>query len=167
MALSLDGALLLDGSVFLCPASCLPYSSHPPPGRWLAREVPALGQGDRSNDDPQHGGPYEVPRPEGHPCYPNRRGDYPVRDDTRVHEHRHQQAPISTLVDPHHEHPVGGQEGEEDRGHEEGEGDPGGGAASPDIREEVPRAPQEPHEEPGSEDAVAPQEPGYGEPCPS
>src|SRR5215217_2232257 len=128
--------------------------------------MPVVGHGDRSNDDPQHGGPYEVPRHEGHPCYPHRRGDYPERYETRVHEDRHEQA-LSTLVDPHHKHPVGGQEGEEDRGHEEGEGDPGGGAASPDVREEVPRSPQEPHEEPGSEDAVAPQEPGYGEPCPS
>src|SRR5829696_8120185 len=89
----------------------------------------AVDNGDRSNDDPQHGGPYEVPRHERHPYHPHRSGDYPERYETRVHEDRHEQA-LSTLVDPHHEHPVGGQEGEEDRGHEEGEGDPGGGAAS-------------------------------------
>lgn len=44
----------------------LPLSSHPPPER-LSRELPAVGHGDRCNDDPKRGGQYEVPGQEGHP----------------------------------------------------------------------------------------------------
>jgi hypothetical protein len=33
----------------------------------LSREMPAVGQGDRSNDHPQHGGKYEVEGHSGHP----------------------------------------------------------------------------------------------------
>src|SRR5215208_5195468 len=70
--------------------------------------MPVVGYGDRSNDGPQRGGPYEVPRHERHPYHPHRSGDYPERYETRVHENRHEQA-LSTLVDPHHQHPVGGR----------------------------------------------------------
>jgi hypothetical protein len=74
--------------------------------------MPALGQGDRSNDHPQYGSPYEVKGHEGHSCYLQRaerindiRGEY----ETRVHEHRYEQTP-GTVVYPHHEHPEGNQE---------------------------------------------------------
>src|SRR5215211_4310634 len=40
-------------------SSASPFSSRSPPQR-LSREMPALSQGDRSNDDPQRAGPYEL-----------------------------------------------------------------------------------------------------------
>ncbi len=88
-----------------------------------------------------------------------------------MHEHRHEQAP-GAVVDPHHEHPVGRQlrcTREEVQGNEEGQGDrsgvsstyPGGG------HKEVPRAPQDAHDEPGRQDAVMQPQPGDGEPRPA
>ena len=51
--------------------------------------------------------------------------------EARVHEHRDQQAP-SAVVDPHHEHPVGRQEGKELHGQEEGQGERSGGISRPE-----------------------------------
>ena len=47
--------------------SATPSSAHLPPKRSLLREVPVVGQGDHSNDRPQHGGKYEVEGHSGHP----------------------------------------------------------------------------------------------------
>src|SRR5215216_5950576 len=90
-----------------------PFSSHPPPVWWLSREMPALGHSDRCKDDTQHDGPHEVKGQEGHSC--DLQGAERIDDlhggyETHVHEYRHEQAAISTLVDPHHEHPEGNQE---------------------------------------------------------
>ena len=47
-----------------------PFLGHPLPKR-LSREAPALGHGDRSYDDPQRCGQYEVPHQARHKCYPH------------------------------------------------------------------------------------------------
>ncbi len=124
----------------------------------LFLELPAVDHGDRYNDDPQRGGQYEVIGHEGNP--PRRRREDKERAgcETRVHEHRHEQAP-GTVVDPHHEHPVGWQYGyiEEEWGQEEGQGERSGGiAASPVGWKEVPHSPQKAHDEPGGKDTITP-----------
>ena len=65
-----------------------PFSSHSPPAkRWLSREVPAIGHGDRCDGGPQHSGPHEVIGHLEHPCC-QRREDSIASYETHVHEHR-------------------------------------------------------------------------------
>ena len=59
----------------------------PPPPRRLSREMPALGQGDRCNNGPQHGSSYEVKGHEVHTCYPRTKHLRAGRE-ARVHEGR-------------------------------------------------------------------------------
>ena len=92
----------------------------PSPQR-LSRELPAVGHGERGNDEPQRGGQYEVIGHERHPCTSRRWRNQRAGRETRVHEHRDEQAP-STVVDPHHQHPVRRQytDREQERVQEEG-----------------------------------------------
>ena len=91
-----------------------------------------LGHEDHCNDYPQCGGPHEVPGHEGHPYYRQGRRDQPERYETRVHEHSYEEAP-GTIVNPHHKHPVGREEGEENRGQEEGQRQPSGGSGASKV----------------------------------
>jgi hypothetical protein len=102
------GAMSLYVCFLLARVRATPFLSHPPPKR-MSREMPALGHGYRSNDDPQRCGQYEVPDQARHQCYPQRLQDQHAGRENRVHEHRHEHALTGTLVDPHHEHPVGRQ----------------------------------------------------------
>src|SRR5215217_5316307 len=127
--------------------------------------MPAIGHGDRSDHNPQHGGPYEVIGHESHPCR-QRHEDSVASYETHVHEHLHEQT-LSTVVNPHHKHPVGWQPSEEEYRQDvrQREGS-GGDAASPEERREVPRSPQHAHDKPCSKDTVTQPHPGYGEPRP-
>ena len=92
--------------VLVARVRATPFSSHPPPARWLSREMPALGHSDRSNDHPQHRREHEVVSNEGHACRRRQENDERAGRKARVHEHRYEKA-LGTVVDPHHMHPVG------------------------------------------------------------
>ena len=82
-----------------------------------------------------------------------------------MHEHRDEQA-LSTVVDPHHEDPVGWQPGEKAREQEGQRECPGETVAFPEQKE-GPRSLQEAHDEAGSKDTVTLPQPGDGEPRPA
>src|SRR5215217_8834688 len=146
-----------------------PSSSHPPPERWLARysrEMPVVGQGDRSNDDPQHGAEYEE-KGEQRPPWRQRCKDHQAACGTPVHEHRYEQA-LSTIVDPHHKHPIGREPSENIRSHNGRQEHSGEiGACPPVVQRKVGHSPQHTHDEPRSKDTVThtPKQCGCGEPC--
>ena len=74
------------------------------------------------------------------------------------------------VMDPHHEHPVGGQnpDVEETRRQEQRQGERSGGiAASPEGRQEVPDTPEEAQDEPRGQGAVAPSQLGCGKSRPA
>ena len=81
-------------------ARTTPFSSHSPPER-LSREVPALGHGDRCNEDPQHGCEHKVVSNEGHASRRRQENDERAGRKARVHEHRYEKA-LGTVVDPYH-----------------------------------------------------------------
>ena len=85
-----DGCFLWLG-MFSSRVSATPFSSHSSPERWLSREMPVVGQGDRSNDHPQSGGICVTTDQVGH--Y-RRRWEEDEREGpkTGVHEHRYEQA---------------------------------------------------------------------------
>ena len=134
-----------------------PFSSHPPPRR-LPGEMPTLGQGDRSNDHPQRGGQDEDIGQEGYSCRYRCEDEDRAGCKARVHERRHEQTPTSTVVDPHHKHPIGRQlrySTEEVQGQEEGQGKfCGVRAAYPRDLKQVPHSPQEANDESRAKDTV-------------
>ena len=73
-----------------------------------AKAPPAVGRRDRGHDDPQRRTEGEVKDQVGYPYHRRREEDKRTDDERQVHEHRHQHA-LGTVVDPHHEHPVGQQ----------------------------------------------------------
>lgn len=84
-----------------------------------------------------------------------------------MHEHCQEQTPRA-LIDPHHEHSIRRQKGEEHRGHVEERGKlSSSNGTSQVVRKKVPRSPQEAHAEAGGKDAVTWSKLGYRETRPS
>ena len=80
-----------------------------------AKAPPAVGRRDCGHDDPQRRTEGQVEDQVGYPYHRQSEQDKPADDARQVHEHRHQHA-LGTVVDLHHEHPVGQQNGEDGHG---------------------------------------------------
>src|SRR5215470_9480215 len=138
---------------------CEQDSPHVLPKRVLS----TADQDGRCNNDPQRGTEDEVKDHGGHPW--RNEEDKRAYVDSHVHEHCHKQA-LGMVVDPHHEHPVGQEPREEEYSQVESRRQPGGTGASREERE-VPRSPQQTHDEPGRKKTMPLSELENSEPRPA